>query len=141
MPFLHLGIILMIFVGAERIPPIGTQPIIFFGLSILPFVVFMYPSRQIVITLAANRPLLYFPRVKITDVIIARGLLESANGMAVSVVVCLALFLATGEFTPRDPFGIVCAMLLVLYLGFAWGFGNALMAHLFHFWAYGFNIF
>ena len=141
MPFLHLGIILIIFVVANRVPPVGTQPIIFFGLSILPFVVFMYPSRQIVIALAANRPLLYFPRVKITDVIIARGLLETANGMAVSAVVFLVLFLAAGEFSPRDPFGIACALLLTLYLGCAWGLLNALIAHLFQFWHYAFNVF
>lgn len=141
MPFLHLGVILAIFVVTGRAPPVGTQPIIFFGLSILPFVVFMYPSRQIVLALAANRPLLYFPRVKITDVIIARGLLETANGVAVATVVCLTLLLATGEFSPRDPFGIVCAILLTLYLGCAWGFLNALIAHLFHFWNYAFSLF
>lgn len=100
----------------------------------------MYPSRQIVLGLAANRPLLYFPRVKIMDVIIARGALESANGMAVSFVVCLALFLLTGEFSPRDPLGVVCALLLTLYLGCAWGFVNALIAHAYHFWATAFNI-
>jgi capsular polysaccharide transport system permease protein len=140
MPFLHLGAVLTIFVVADRTPPVGTQPIIFFGLSILPFVVFLYPSRQIVVGLAANRPLLYFPRVKIMDVIIARALLETANGMAVSAVVFVVLFFATGEFSPRDPFGIVCALLLTLYLGCAWGFTNALVTHVFHFWNYGFNI-
>jgi capsular polysaccharide transport system permease protein len=141
MPFLHLGAVLTVFVVAGRIPPVGTQPIIFFGLSILPFVVFLYPSRQIVVGLAANRPLLYFPRVKIMDVIIARALLETANGMAVSTVVFVVLFFATGEFSPRDPFGIVCALLLTLYLGCAWGLVNALIAHVFHFWIYAVNLF
>jgi capsular polysaccharide transport system permease protein len=141
MPFVHLGVVLTFFIVTERVPPVGTQPIIFYGLSILPFVVFMYPSRQIVVALAANRPLLYFPRVKITDVIIARGLLEAANGMAVSAMLLLALSVATGEFSPRDPFGILCALLSSLYLGFAWGFVNALCAHLFHFWSYAFNLY
>jgi capsular polysaccharide transport system permease protein len=140
MPFVHLGVVLTFFVATERAPPVGTQPIIFYGLSILPFVVFMYPSRQIVVALVANRPLLYFPRVKITDVIIARGLLEAANGMAVSAMLFVVLFVATGEFSPRDPFGVVCALLLTLYLGCAWGFVNALIARLFHFWGYGFNV-
>jgi capsular polysaccharide transport system permease protein len=89
MPFLHLAAVLIVFIATGRVPPVGTQPIIFYGLSILPFVVFVYPSRQIVVALAANRPLLYFPRVRIIDVIIARGLLETVNGTAVSAVVCL----------------------------------------------------
>jgi capsular polysaccharide transport system permease protein len=140
MPFLHLGVVLTFFVLADRIPPVGTQPVIFFGLSILPFVVFLYPSRQIVVGLTSNRPLLYFPRVRIVDVIIARGLLETANGIAVSAFVCFVLFVIAGEFSPRDPFGIVCSILLTLYLGCAWGFANALVTHVFHFWNYGFNI-
>jgi capsular polysaccharide transport system permease protein len=139
MPFLHLGIVLVFFIVASRVPPVGTQPIIFFGLSILPFVVFMYPSRQIVVGVAANRPLLYFPRVKIMDVIVARALLESANGMMVSAMVCLVLFFVTGEFSPRDPFGIICAMLLTLYLGVAYGLINALVVHMFQFWLYAFS--
>jgi capsular polysaccharide transport system permease protein len=140
MPFAHLGAVLIIFIATNRVPPIGTEPVIYFGLSILPFVVFVYPSRQLVVGLAVNRPLLYFPRVKIMDVIIARGVLETANGMMVSAVVFLVLFLTTGEFSPRDPFGIVCAMLLTLYLGFAYGLINALIAHLIQFWHYGFNV-
>src|SRR5215475_13802280 len=63
MPFVHLGAVLLVFIISNRVPPVGTSPITFFGLSILPFVVFMYPSRQIVAGLATNRPLLYFPRV------------------------------------------------------------------------------
>jgi len=141
MPFLHLGAVLAVFVITERIPPVGTQPVIFFGLSILPFVVFLYPSRQIVIGLVANRPLLYFPRVKIIDVIIARALLETANGVAVSAFVSLVLYLSTDNFSPRDPFGFLCSILLTLYLGCAWGLLNALLAHAFQFWIYAFSLF
>jgi capsular polysaccharide transport system permease protein len=140
MPFLHLGAVLIVFIATARVPPVGTEPILFFGLSILPFVVFMYPSRQIVVGLGANRPLLYFPRVKIMDLIIARGVLEAANGMMVSALVFLVLFLITGDFSPHDPFGLVCAILLTLYLGCAYGLVNALIAHAFQFWHYGFNI-
>jgi capsular polysaccharide transport system permease protein len=141
MPFAHLAIILTIFaVILSRVPAFGNQPIIFFGVSVLPFVIFVYPSRQVLISLGANRPLLYFPRVKIVDVFIARGVLEFANGMAVAAVVCLVLFLAEGEFSPRDPLGFVSSLLLTLYLGFSWGAYNALIAHLFHFWAIAFNL-
>src|SRR6516165_6574107 len=100
MPIVHLGVVLIIFAGTGRTPNVGTDPVIFYGLSILPFVVFVYPSRQITFSLAANRPLLYFPRVQIMDIIIARGLLEAANGMAVSAVVFLVLVLTTEEFSP-----------------------------------------
>jgi capsular polysaccharide transport system permease protein len=138
-PFVHLAAVLIAFVAGGRVPSVGTQPTIFFGLSILPFVVFVYPSRQIVVGLAANRPLLYFPRVKIMDVIVARGLLETANGLMVSAVVFVVLFLTTGEFSPRDPLGILGSILLTLYFGFGYGLLNALIAHLFESWIYAFN--
>jgi capsular polysaccharide transport system permease protein len=141
MPFAHLAVVLTANVTMGKAPPIGTQPIIYFGLSILPFVIFVYPSRQIVMGLALNRPLLYFPRVKIMDVIVARGLLETANGMAVSGLVLLVLFLATDEFEPRDPLGMMNALLLTLYIGFAWGAYNCLIGHLIRVWFYAFNVF
>jgi capsular polysaccharide transport system permease protein len=140
MPFAHLAIVLAIFVALDKVPPVGTQPTLFFGLSILPFVVFVYPSRQIVIALSANRPLLYFPRVKIKDIIFARGLLECANGLAFAALVFVVLFVSTGEFAPRDPFGMLCAVLLTLYLGCAWGACNGLIAHPFHFWVTASNL-
>jgi capsular polysaccharide transport system permease protein len=141
MPFGHLAVVLVVLTVLNRAPPIGTDPTIFYGLSILPFVIFVYPSRQILIALPMNRPLLYFPRVKIIDVFVARGLLETANGMAVAGVVLLVLFLATGEFEPRDPAGIMWAVLLTIYVGIAWGAYNSLIAHLFPFWAMVFNLF
>lgn len=136
MPFLHLAVVLIIMTLLGRAPTVGTQPIVFYGLSVLPFVIFIYPSRQIVTGLLTNRPLLYFPRVKIADVIVARGLLEGANGVLVSAIVILVLFVATGEFEPRDPMGVMCAVLLTLYLGIAWGAYNSLIAVLFPVWAF-----
>jgi capsular polysaccharide transport system permease protein len=142
MPFVHLAIMLIVFtVIFKRPPPFGNQPMIFFGISILPFVIFLYPSRQVMISLLINRPLLYFPRVKIVDIFIARGILEFANGMAVAAVVCVVLFIAEGEFFPRDPLGFVSALALTLYLGFGWGAYNALFAGLFHTWSMAFNLF
>jgi capsular polysaccharide transport system permease protein len=141
MPFAHLGVVLVVLIFVGKAPSVGTEPIIFYGLSILPFVIFVYPARQIVVGLAQNRPLLYFPRVKITDVMVARGLLESANGMAVSGVVLLALFLASGEFEPRDPAGIMYSLLLTLYVGIAWGAYNGVFALLYPFWFLAFNLF
>ena len=49
MPFAHLAIVLIAFVYMmQRPPPIGIDSTLFFGLSVLPFVIFTYPSRQII---------------------------------------------------------------------------------------------
>jgi capsular polysaccharide transport system permease protein len=141
LPFAHLAIVLIAFVYVmHRPPPVGINSTLFFGLSVLPFVIFTYPSRQIMIALMSNRPLLYFARVKIMDIIIARGILEAVNGMAVSGVVLLVVSFASTEFAPRDPFGMLSALALTIYLGIAWGAYHSLFAVLFRFWAMGFNL-
>jgi capsular polysaccharide transport system permease protein len=142
MPFVHLGVLLLIYtIFLKRAPSFGNQTVIFFGVSMLPFVIFVYPSRQVLLSLLANRPLLYFPRVKILDLFVARGILEFANGLAVAAMVCVVLYFFEGEFSPRDPLGFLASLLLTLYLGLGWGAYNGLFAHLFHFWAMAFNLF
>jgi capsular polysaccharide transport system permease protein len=142
MPFVHLAFVLIAFVIIiRRAPNFGSQPVIFYGVSVLPFVIFVYPARQVMISLIANKPLLYFPRVKVVDIFIARGILEFANGMAVAGLVCIVLFVAGGEFSPRDPFGFISALVLTLYLGFGWGAYNAVIAALFNAWTMAFSLF
>src|SRR3984893_11258101 len=65
LPLAHLLIVVIVFHIFGRLAPQGTDQVVYFGLSILPFVIYTYLSRQIVISLAENRPLLYFNRVKI----------------------------------------------------------------------------
>jgi hypothetical protein len=81
MPLAHLLIVVTIFRILGRLAPHGTDQMVYFGISILPFVVFTYLSRQIVISLAENRPLLYFNRVKIFDILLARGILEAVGSV------------------------------------------------------------
>jgi capsular polysaccharide transport system permease protein len=141
MPFAHLAVAIIAFVYIlHKAPPFGTDPTLFFGLSILPFVILTYPARQILIGVGMNRPLLYFPRVKIMDVVIARAVLEAANGMTVAGVVLLVVAAASGEFAPRDPLGMLTALLLSVYLGIAWGAYHCHFSLLFRFWAMAFNL-
>jgi capsular polysaccharide transport system permease protein len=141
LPFAHLVIVLIAFVYIfHRPPPIGTDSTLFFGLSVLPFVIFSYPSRQIVNAMMTNRPLLCFGRVKVMDIIIARGILEAANGMAVSGLVLLVVSFLSTEFAPRDPLGMLSALLLTVYLGIAWGAYHSLFAGMFPFWALAVNL-
>ena len=49
MPLGHLLAVLTIYHVLGRIAPIGSDQIVYYGLSILPFVIYMYMSRQIII--------------------------------------------------------------------------------------------
>jgi hypothetical protein len=65
MPLAHILLLVTIYRILGRLAPHGTDQMVYFGISILPFAIYAYSSRQIVISLVENRPLLYFNRVKI----------------------------------------------------------------------------
>jgi capsular polysaccharide transport system permease protein len=121
MPLAHLLIVVMIF-------------------HILPFVIYVYLSRQIVVALAENRPLLYFNRVKIFDILLARGILEATGSVVVFIIlVCIMAVYAT-DFSPRDWPGIVFAVAATIYFSFSFGVPNALIAHVLPVWYVFYNL-
>ena len=119
MPLAHLLIIVMVFRIFGRLAPQGTDQIVYFGISILPFVTYVYLSRQIVTSLLENRPLLYFNRVKIFDILLARGILEAAGSVVVFIIVVCLLAVYSTDFSPRDWPGIVFAVAATIYFGFS----------------------
>jgi capsular polysaccharide transport system permease protein len=128
MPLVHLLIVVMAFHIFGRLAPQGTDQVVYFGLSVLPFVVYAYLSRQIVISLAENRPLLYFNRVKIFDILLSRGILEAAGSVVVFFILVCILAVYSTDFSPRDWPGIVFAVAATIYFSFSFGVANALIA-------------
>ncbi|MFZ3328553.1 MAG: hypothetical protein WA231_22890 [Methylocella sp.] len=140
MPLAHLLIVVMVFRIFGRLAPQGTDQIVYFGISILPFVTYVYLSRQVVMALAENRPLLYFNRVKIFDILLARGILEAAGSVVVFIIVVCILAVYSTDFSPRDWPGIVFAVAATIYYRFSFGVANALIARLLPIWYIFFNL-
>jgi capsular polysaccharide transport system permease protein len=134
LPLAHLLIVVMAFRIFGRLAPQGTDQVVYFGLSILPFVMFAYLSRQIVVSLAENRPLLYFNRVKIFDILLARGILEATGSVVVFIIFVCILAVYSNDFSPRDWAGIVFAVAATIYFSFSIGISNALIAHVLPVW-------
>jgi capsular polysaccharide transport system permease protein len=134
MPLAHLLVVMIVFRLLGRLAPQGTDQIVYFGISILPFVIFAYLSRQIVSALAENRPLLYFNRVMILDIFLARGILEAAGSVVVFIIVVCILAVYSTDFSPRDWPGIVFAVAATIYFSFSFGVSNALIARLLPVW-------
>ena len=140
MPLAHLLIVVMAFHIFGRLAPQGTDQVVYFGMSILPFVIYAYLSRQIVISLAENRPLLYFNRVKIFDILLARGILEATGSVIVFTIFVCILAVYSNDFSPRDWAGIVFAVAATIYFSFSIGVSNALIAHVLPVWHLFFNL-
>jgi capsular polysaccharide transport system permease protein len=140
MPLAHLLIVVMAFRIFGRLAPQGTDQVVYFGISILPFVIYVYLSRQIVVSLAENRPLLYFNRVKIFDILLARGILEAVGSVVVFIIFVCILAVYPNDFSPRDWAGIVFAVAATIYFSFSIGVSNALIAYVLPVWHLFFNL-
>ncbi|MGC2223265.1 MAG: hypothetical protein WA624_13345 [Methylocella sp.] len=140
MPLAHLLIVVIVFHLFGRLAPQGTDQIVYFGISILPFVIYLYLSRQIVYSLTENRPLLYFNRVMILDIFLARGILEAAGSVVVFIIFICILAAYSNDFSPRDWPGIVFAVAATIYFSFSFGVSNALIARLLPVWYLFFNL-
>jgi capsular polysaccharide transport system permease protein len=139
MPLVHLLIVVVAFHIFGRLAPQGTDQVVYFGLSILPFVIYTYLTRQTIMSLAENRPLLYFNRVKVFDVLLARGILEAAGSIVVFFILVCILAVYSTDFSPRDWPGIVFAVAATIYFSFSFGVANALIACVLPVWYLLFN--
>lgn len=141
LPLGHGLIILGVWTFVGNAVPIGTSPVIYFGTGILPFVVFSYPFRQIALAVVINKPLLYFPRVKVIDIMLARILLEAVTAGTVVTVFLIAISAYGEEIRPHDAFISLSALCGALYFGIAFGMLNGLIASIYPGWTLPMNLF
>jgi capsular polysaccharide transport system permease protein len=140
-PLSHIVLLLLINAGAGRVAPYGDSAALWFATGIVPFMAFSYMSRFIMYGIVLNRPLLLFPRVKITDILFARALVEVLNAGCV-VLILAVIFWAYGiNFMPRNPAEACFALGASMLLGLGAGVINAIVAAAFPIWATGYSLF
>lgn len=133
-PLTHLFFIMMGYLFAHRVAPVGTSVTVFVGTGVLPYILCLYPARMIMLCLLQNQPLLLFPPVKAFDVIVARSILEIINAFWVVFLFCLGLFIFDIDFLPYDYTDAVFAILATIYLGLSIGFISAILIKLTRAW-------
>jgi capsular polysaccharide transport system permease protein len=139
-PFLHLAVVVLVYTALGRLTPIGTDTVTFLALGVIPFILFMYPARMLMISLAENKPLLYFPTITNSSIIIARAVAETLAASAVCGILVISLIGSGHEFTPHDEAELLFACLSAVALGVAIGWLNAVIASVMPLWNYGFNV-
>ncbi len=133
-PLAHLLILMTVYLLVRRITPVGTSAAVFLATGILPYILCLYPSRMIMMSLAQNAPLLYFPIVKSFDVIVARGLMEIITAFWVTTIFCIILFLFGVDIFPTHPEQALLAIFATIYLAFSLGFLGAVIFKVFKPW-------
>lgn len=133
-PLSHLLVLMIGYLIAHRIAPIGTNVTVFIGTGVLPYILCLYPARMIMLCLVQNQPLLLFPPVTAIDVISARSILEIINAFWVVATFCLLLFVFDIDFLPLRYVDAILAILATIYLGFSIGFISAILFKLLRAW-------
>jgi len=133
-PLAHLLVLMAIFLATRRVAPVGTSVPVFLGTGVLPYILCLYPGRMIMLCLVQNQPLLLFPIVKTTDVILARGLLEILTACWVTVIFALLLYICGVDIAPIHYHEAIQAILATMYLAFAIGFIGAVLYKLVRAW-------
>lgn len=115
-PLGHALILIGIYSFTGRHTPYGNSLFMFFATGLVPTLSFMYISRFMSVSLLMNRPLIYFPSVKMVDIMIGRALLEIIAAF-VTVAFMFGIALATGDDPlPLLPIEALYAFLASLFL-------------------------
>lgn len=139
-PVAHIVILLAVYWATGRTAPLGSSLVLYLTVSLAPVMAFMYPSRWIMISALQNRPLLHFPVVKLFDVLVARGLLESAAAILMAVTLLCLLCAGGVDATPRSSSGAMAAMGAAIFLGFSLGLINGIICLVFPLWVTGYSL-
>lgn len=120
-PLAHIALVVTVYRIVGSRVWLGTDPILFFALGVLPFILFTYPCRWVATAIPDNRILLQIPRVQTIDLIIARIVLECVTAFAVTFVCIAVLVLIGSGFAPDDPLELIGALSGSLLLGVGFG--------------------
>jgi capsular polysaccharide transport system permease protein len=139
-PLSHIMILLLIYSGLGRAAPYGDSPALWFATGVVPFMAFQYMSRFISLGVAINKSLLWFPVVKIADIIFSRTIIELLNAGMVVLILAVVFQVAGIDIMPLDVVQASLAMLAMMLLGIGFGVINAVLCSIFPFWVTGYAL-
>lgn len=139
-PLVHILVLLAIYSYMGRTAPIGDSLVLFFSTGLMPFMTFSYMSRWMMYGIVMNKPLLAFPIVSVTDILLARALLEMIGSLLMGVSLCTILACLGEDFVPRDIPQAFYAWGAVLLFGLGMGTINSIVAMAFPGWMIGYAL-
>ena len=120
-PLTHILALVVMNSVLNRMAPYGESGAVWFATGIIPFMAFSYMSRFICMGIVANRNLLTFPVVKVTDVLFARATVEILSAGLVILILFIIFWSMDIDFMPRDVVQASLALLAMMFLGLGFG--------------------
>ncbi|MGU3479884.1 ABC transporter permease [Methylobacterium sp. D48H] len=140
-PCVHVFMLIAIYTFQKLAAPLGDNRALFFATGAVPVLVFQYISREVMKAVIMNRPLTYYPQVKLFDVILARILVEIVTGFLALLVVCSVLIAIGTNPIPAEPFTAMGGYLAAIVLGVGIGTINVAIIGFFPGWLLGYALF
>lgn len=137
-PLVHIFVLVALWVAVGRVAPYGESNVLWFSVSMIPFIIFSYVSRFLLIHVLHSRVLLGFPVIKITDIIFSGVFIEIFNATIVVIVVITILWFLGVDFYPADILEASKALFVSLLLGLGLGIANALIGIILPMWVTGY---
>lgn len=137
-PVAHIFVMVAIMVFRGIPSPMGNDPILFVATGAVPALVFQYTSREAMKAIIVNRPLTYYPQVKIFDIMLARFIVETIKGFQ-GLIIIIGILLVLGVTpTPVHPAMAIEAYLMALLWGLGMGAINIGIMAIFPAWLFGY---
>lgn len=139
-PLSHILILIVIYTAMGRVAPYGDNSALWFATGVVPYMAFSYTARFTMLGIVLNRPLLTFPIVKVTDILIARALMEVMSTGLVIMTVIAIFWIAGINFIPLDTPQAFFALGACMLLGLGVGVVNGIIAAAVPMWVTGFAL-
>ena len=140
-PCVHVFALITIYTFQKIAAPLGGDRALFFASGAVPVLVFQYVSREVMKSVLMNRPLTYYPQVKLFDLIFSRVLVEIVTGFLALIVVMSVLTIIGVDPVPADPMTAVCGYAAAIMLGIGVGTINVAIIGFFPGWLIGYALF
>lgn len=137
-PFAHILLIVGIMFARMMPVPLGQSLVLFVTTGLIPFIGFMYMGRKMMESVLGNRPLLFFPQVKSTDLLISRAILEVIIFLTSSLLCLIFLFFVGVDPIPAYPLEAILAVLTTIFVSIGIGTLNACIVTFFPAYAMGY---
>jgi len=137
-PLSHILIIVAIYSLLGRVAPYGDSTALFIATGVVPFQVFSYLARWMMLSVIKNRSLLAFPEVKVLDLLLASALLEILASVCVTIALLILAWFIGIDIMPRDIVQAALAFMAAILLGLGFGMLNGVIALAIPMWFTGY---
>ncbi len=120
-PVAFIALIVVSFHWLHRVPPIYVSTELFVATGILPYLMFRQTLGAMMRSVIANRYLLYFTPVTITDIFLATALLELLNLIVTVVLIFSLIMIFFGGSMPANILGVINGFFMAWALGAGFG--------------------